>query len=114
MAYRHVAHIDDFADPDTRGFDLDPNDETKRLFVVRDNGRFYAYLNSCPHTGGPLNWRADRFLSKDGGYIQCALHGAMFRIHDGCCIAGPCTGDALTPLPVHIDNGRLMVELPGS
>lgn len=112
MARYTVAKAAEFGDPDTRGFDIDRDDERRRLFVVRQAGHFHAYLNSCPHTGGPLNWTADQFLSRDRRYIQCSLHGALFRIDNGRCIAGPCAGDCLTPITARVVNDTLIVELP--
>ena len=76
-------------------------------FLVRHGGRVLAYVDSCPHTGAPLNWEPDRFLDIDQRYIQCATHGALFRIDDGLCVQGPCAGQSLaaaltpgTPCPV--------------
>ncbi|RME32579.1 MAG: Rieske (2Fe-2S) protein [Gammaproteobacteria bacterium] len=72
-------------------------DETGRyrLLVVRRGDGLYAYLNACPHTGAPLEWRAHDFLDHEGRHIQCGLHGALFRIEDGLCLAGPCRGQSL-------------------
>lgn len=64
-------------------------------FVVRYQGQLYAYRNSCPHTGAPLNWVPNQFLNHQGDLIQCALHGALFEISDGRCIHGPCVGASL-------------------
>ena len=70
-----------------------------------------AYENACPHTGGPLDWVPDRFLAPGKDMILCATHGALFRIEDGYCLAGPCAGERLTPLPVHIVGGTVAVDL---
>jgi nitrite reductase/ring-hydroxylating ferredoxin subunit len=67
--------------------------------VVHRGGRLYAYRNRCPHTGVELNWLPGQFLSIDGEHIQCATHGALFRIEDGLCVYGPCSGQSLQPLP---------------
>ncbi len=80
------------------------------IFVVRQGDSVFGYLNSCPHTGGPLDWTPDRFLDLDGRYIQCAMHAALFRVEDGRCIAGPCNGDRLTPVPVEVDAGVVRLD----
>lgn len=70
-------------------------------FVVRDErAKLRAYKNSCPHTGAPLNWTPDKFLSLGAEYIQCSLHGAKFSILEGQCLLGPCVGKSLVPLKV--------------
>jgi nitrite reductase/ring-hydroxylating ferredoxin subunit len=33
----------------------------------------------------------------------------LFRVEDGYCIDGPCTGDSLTPLALEIDAGGQVV-----
>ena len=80
------------------------------------NQSIYAYANHCPHTGSPLDWMPDEFLSIDKKHIQCATHDALFRIDDGRCVSGPCHGDSLEAILVeirfgwiflHTDNGKL-------
>lgn len=105
-----LCRLDELDDPGACGFNLDLFDEARRLFVVKKNGELYAYINSCPHTGAPLNWQDNQFLSYDGRYIQCSLHGAMFRIEDGACIAGPCPGRCLQSVPVKVENGLVVVD----
>ena len=80
------------------------------LFVVRFGTEVRAYLNSCPHTGGPLDWVPDQFLSLDRQHMQCATHAALFRWQDGACVAGPCAGDTLTALPVDVVDGRVLLQ----
>lgn len=81
-----------------------------RLLAVRRGGRVFVYVNRCPHTGGPLDWVEGRFLSFDKAHIQCATHGALFRIEDGFCLAGPCAGDALSPVAAKIAGGRVVID----
>lgn len=106
---RHtLCMLDDIGDPGSRGFAVDIGaDEPLRLFVVRKDDVFAAYRNSCPHTGAPLEWQPDQFLDLDNSFIQCAIHGALFRPEDGYCVRGPCAGDALRPLTLEIDNGEV-------
>ena len=104
-----VCHIDEMNDPDSRGLTLAVNGRWYDVFIVRQGSRVFAYLNSCPHTGSPLDWLPDQFLSLDKDYIQCATHAALFRFHDGRCIAGPCLGGQLTPVPVLVDDGEIVL-----
>ena len=70
-----------------------------RLFAVRKDGLLHLYENRCPHRQIPLEWLPDQFLDGSGSLIQCAAHGALFLIDSGECVAGPCSGQSLRPLP---------------
>ncbi len=81
------------------------------LFAVRTSEQVHVYRNRCPHAGFELNWLPDRFLDRSGQYIHCQVHGALFSIESGACIAGPCTGAHLEAIPVVEDQGALFVTL---
>ena len=89
----------------TRGFDV----EGHELIVLRHADQLHAYENRCPHRGTTLDWVAGRFMSADGTHLQCATHGALFRLHDGLCIAGPCAGDQLSELELQCEAGVIFV-----
>lgn len=80
------------------------------LFIVHHPQGVNAYRNSCPHTGAPLNWLPNQFLDLDGTLIQCSLHGALFLPSSGVCIAGPCRNQSLTPAPIKVKEGCVIVE----
>ena len=80
------------------------------LFAVKKDDQISLYFNRCPHLGTPLEWEEDRFLDADAALIQCSTHGALFRIEDGRCLAGPCKGKYLQAVPFIIDEGIIMVE----
>lgn len=80
-----------------------------RGFIVKASRGIAAYVNYCPHAGHPLNMRPNRFLTPDGSLILCGSHGALFARDDGLCIAGPCQGQKLTPIPVEIVSGHVML-----
>lgn len=108
-----LCRLDDIGEGSSRGLTAHYGGRMHDVFVVRMQGEVYAYLNSCPHTGGPLDWVPDQFLSLDGQHIQCATHAALFRIQDGFCIAGPCSGQSLTRLPVIVTDGEIRLDDPG-
>jgi nitrite reductase/ring-hydroxylating ferredoxin subunit len=85
------------------------DDSAHSLCLVRQNNTVYAYLNACPHTGAPLNWGMDKFLNWDHSLIQCAFHGALFRIGDGLCVWGPCLHHRLTPVPIFVRDGDVVL-----
>jgi nitrite reductase/ring-hydroxylating ferredoxin subunit len=107
-----LCRFDELADPGSRAMSLAFPDGPVDVFVVRQGDRVYAYLNQCPHTGGPLDWVPDQFLNLEQDHIQCATHAALFRIRDGLCVAGPCSGDRLTAVPAHVENGDIIIR-PG-
>ncbi len=99
-------------DPGSKGFEFKQGDQTLDLFVVHRFGQFYGFINSCPHTGVNLEWLEDQFLDLDKCFIQCSTHDALFEIETGLCVAGPCVGDSLTAVPIELDQGNLVAELP--
>ncbi len=105
-----LCRFDELADPDSRGFALQTAAGPQDIFIVRRGAEAFAYVNHCPHTGSPLDWLPDQFLSLDRRLIQCALHAALFRIEDGRCVAGPCAGQALTSVPVALEEGWILVH----
>jgi nitrite reductase/ring-hydroxylating ferredoxin subunit len=102
-----ICALDRLSDPGSYGFSLDCGDEQVAGFVVRRDGECFAYRNSCPHTGSPLDWVDHQFLDIEGALIQCAVHDARFLIDTGECILGPCPGESLESLPIRIDGGNI-------
>ena len=108
---KSLCSLDDLPEGSSRGFSIKSRSGYEDVFVVRKNGQLFAYRNSCPHTGGPLDWVPDQFLNLDGDLIQCATHDALFRIEDGRCVAGPCAGAALSPVPMKISDEEIFLLL---
>jgi nitrite reductase/ring-hydroxylating ferredoxin subunit len=106
---RVLCRLDEIPDGTAKGFELGSAEEPLEIFVVREGTRVLGYVNVCPHTGSPLDWQPDDFMSEDGGHLMCHTHGALFEIEDGFCIAGPCAGDQLTPVTVEVDGSGNVV-----
>jgi nitrite reductase/ring-hydroxylating ferredoxin subunit len=104
-----VCRLEELQDPGSRGVTVERGGRLHDVIVVRRGRQAFCYLNRCPHTGSPLDWMPDQFLSLDKNHIQCATHAALFRIDDGVCISGPCNGDALTPVPVVVESGKVIL-----
>ena len=98
--------VDDIEEGTSRGLEVN----NLYLFAVKKDDQISLYFNRCPHLGTPLEWEEDRFLAADAALIQCSPHGALFRIEDGRCLAGPCKGKYLQAVPFIIDEGIIMVE----
>jgi nitrite reductase/ring-hydroxylating ferredoxin subunit len=105
-----LCRLDDIPDGGAKGFTVPGIGEAGELFVVRRGERVFAYVNSCPHVGTPLEFVADQFLNLDRTLIQCSTHGALFRIEDGYCVDGPCSGDALEALEAEVRDGQVYLR----
>lgn len=104
---QRLCQLDELEEMSCREFTLQQADgETAAAFLLRLRGeKVVAYRNHCPHTGAPLNWNPDEFLSYEKEFIQCAIHGALFRLEDGYCLHGPCNGKSLIAVPLQVDAG---------
>lgn len=101
-----LCHIDEIAEGQSKGFQF----QGQELFAVKKAGQIYLYVNHCPHIGVNLEWLPDQFLDSEGCLIQCSMHGALFTIETGQCIAGPCQGEALTPLSFKIIDQHIYLQ----
>lgn len=109
---RHVlCRLDELPDGGTKGFEIGDGATALPLFILRKGAMVFAYENSCPHTGSPLDWTPDKFMDEDGKHIMCATHGALFRPETGQCLDGPCVGDWLRALPVAIEGDEVVLTL---
>ena len=90
----------DIPDNDARGFRT-PRGE---IIVARQGLAVYGYVNRCPHIGIGLNFQPDVFMDLSYRYLQCANHGALFRVEDGFCLRGPCHGQSLKSVPLVIEK----------
>ena len=94
----------DIADPGAKGFMFREGEKLFLGFVVREGGEVRGYVDRCPHTGLPLAPLPDRYLTAERDLIICSSHGALFRLGDGFCVAGPCAGRSLWPWAVRVEG----------
>ena len=92
-----------------RGFSIGGGDWPVRILVVRVADTVRGYLNRCPHAGHPLDLRPQHFLTADGTLILCSSHGALFEKSTGFCVAGPCAGRSLIPVPLEVKCGVVLL-----
>ena len=100
-----LCRVDDIPSPGATGFEFASGDTPFRGFVVRRGDDLFGYLDIFPHAGWPLAVRDERRLTREGDYLICTGHGALFRIEDGACVAGPCENRTLEPWPVAVRDG---------
>jgi len=108
-----LCRLDEIADGESRGFEHALEDDDIEFFVVRKGDAVFGYFNDCPHIGTPLNWKNKNFLTLDNSMIVCATHGAVFRIEDGHCTAGPCIGQKLRSIDVSCEKGDILLHRLG-
>lgn len=103
--------MDDLPVECARGFDPSAQGNDT-VFLVRQGKQVFAYKDVCPHYGDTtLPWKKDAYLDAGQDFIVCAAHGALFEIESGMCVSGPCRGEALQSLPLHIDeNGDIWLQ----
>lgn len=97
----------DIDEQGSKGFTVETRSGVLPIFLVRHGAAVRGYINRCPHTGVNLDWTPDQFLDITGKLIQCATHGALFRIDNGLCTFGPCAGDSLTPVSLEITETKI-------
>ena len=81
--------------------------DAESLILYRQGDAVRAWLNVCPHAGRRLDWAPGKFIKSREGLLVCAVHGASFELDRGLCVAGPCRGDALRPVPVEVRDGQV-------
>jgi nitrite reductase/ring-hydroxylating ferredoxin subunit len=69
-------------------------------FAIKHAGQVHAYLNQCAHVAMEMDWQVGQFFDFDAQYLMCATHGALYEPETGLCIAGPCIGKSLKPIPI--------------
>ena len=94
---------------DGRGwrFEVELAGETVPAFVIRWQGRVYAYLNRCGHIPVEMDWQPGEFFDPARIYLVCATHGAYYDPVTGSCLSGRCDGRGLTPLAVREEDGQI-------
>lgn len=103
-----LCRLDELADGGVKGFAFGPPGKTFRMLVTRVGDAVHGYVDSCPHFQQPMQMPAGDFITV-GTVLWCRWHYAQFRFEDGYCIEGPCKGGALDPVPVRIDDGRILI-----
>jgi nitrite reductase/ring-hydroxylating ferredoxin subunit len=102
--------IEEIEDPGAREYTFGRGTTVFSMFVVRRGEGVYAYLNICPHYSSRLNCNGGQFLNSGRTRIQCTSHFAEFRIEDGFGIEGAAEGCWLDPVPVHLQNGMIVIS----
>ncbi len=101
-----------FREGSARSFSTKIKGRVFQGLVVKKNGKYFAYQNLCQHLPITLDLKDDNFFTHDRKFLQCHMHGAMYELETGHCVAGPCEGANLVLLPVVEEESRLIVQIP--
>ena len=99
-----IGVLDDFVDGEARQVRLNG----LVLVVVRIEGDVYVLDDRCSHEDFSL---AEGEVNVATREIECARHGAMFRLRDGEPMSFPATRP-VAHYQVHARDGRLEVSVP--
>ncbi|MBG0808650.1 Rieske (2Fe-2S) protein [Methylosinus sp. H3A] len=107
-----VCHVNDVAKRRAVGYVLARvNDEGQTVpfpvVIIRHVGKYYAYVNRCPHQSSRLDFEPKSFLDPTQRFLLCGKHGAQFDIPTGVCNDGPCVGAQLEKVEVVIDDNEV-------
>jgi nitrite reductase/ring-hydroxylating ferredoxin subunit len=105
-----LCRVDELAPRGSRTFQFRDGTLRYDIFVQRWDEKVYAWRDRCPHLKLPLDYHRGHFLDGAGQYLQCAHHGARFRVHDGYCVDGPCKGKWLVPVRILVHDGEILVN----
>ena len=109
MSDVRLCALDDIEDGQSNGFAVERDGEAIAVIGVRVGDAVFAYVNSCPHIGAPLDFTPGQFLNLERTHIQCSTHGALFTIEDGACVAGPCNGQSLAALKTVVRHNEVFL-----
>lgn len=80
--------------------------ESLEIALANVGGTFTALENGCTHAGGPLG---DNRL-KEGCFLECPWHNAIFDARDGSVVRGPARKGAKL-FDVSVVEGQVYVTL---
>ncbi len=108
-AVKPLVALDALSDGGLLEIEAEIDGVAESLILHRDGDHVRAWLNICPHAGRRLDWAPGKFLLSKDGLLVCAAHGASFELREGGCVAGPCRGDSLRAVAMHVVDGGVRV-----
>lgn len=103
-----AASFDDY--PLESGQSVSVTVDGRPFLLLRRGETLYLYENRCPHTGETLDPAGGSVLEAGGELITCQRHGAQFLSSSGECVAGPCIGEHLSPIPFTAVAGEIYLD----
>ncbi|MEN9657039.1 MAG: hypothetical protein RL571_504 [Pseudomonadota bacterium] len=81
-------------------FTLEWGGRERSAFVLRYDGRVYAYINECAHIPIEMDFNPGDLFDLSRSWLVCSTHGAYYAPNTGLCLGGPCPGRKLISLSV--------------
>ena len=100
--YHKVARASDIPEGEGRAFQVGD----LVIAVFRDQGRYFAITDRCPHAGASLSCG-----SLDNGTVTCSWHAWRFRLEDGAWADNPKL--KIDTYPVRVQEDEIQVAVPG-
>ena len=88
-------------------FDVMEFGRSAPAFALRFDNLAVAYLNRCAHVPAEMDWQPGEFWDQERRFIICSVHGALYEPANGRCLAGPCRGGRLHPIPLKEEGGQV-------
>ena len=107
MSRMRIAREDQLNDGETLVFSFQRKGDRIDAILARFKGRFVAYENLCRHLPIPLDYGDSQFFDRDGEFLLCRTHGALYEPLSGRCVIGPCGGESLFPIAIEIADGEV-------
>ena len=102
---RALCRVEDIPDNGAIAVHVDSSTGGFDIILMRQGEAVFGYDNECPHQDRQLDYVPGKFLVKEG-CIMCAAHGALFKVHSGERVAGPCS-TGLVRVPVRIEGAEV-------
>lgn len=106
-----IASHNELKNGQSKKFVIKRPDRETEAFLVKSNGRYFAYLNLCRHWMVGLDFDDNEFFSEDGEWLVCKNHGALYRPETGACEGGPCGGASLYQVPLVEKEGLIYADV---
>lgn len=105
-----LCRVEDLRPGASKKFTVFRNGQILPAFLIRYEGKFYAYLNECAHVARPLDWDDNNFFTEDKKLLVCSSHGAVYNPETGECVSGPCLGESLQCVHIEVADGKIFCE----
>jgi len=86
---------------------VDFGDYKEEVILINTEYGYRAYINRCRHLPVSLDWGDGEVLDASGKMLECRTHGALYRMKDGLCVAGPCQGAPLARVDLEERDGSV-------
>jgi nitrite reductase/ring-hydroxylating ferredoxin subunit len=106
-----VASLGELKEGESKKFSIKRPDRVTEAFLIRKNGKNFAYLNLCRHWTVGLDFEDNDFFSEDKEWLVCKNHGAVYDPLTGECQGGPCGGASLYRVPLVEEGSVIYADL---